>query len=122
LKEEAYNICRQPYWERIWIVQEIGTATELRIHWGHNLSQPWDKLFETLQQSRPAYIESAAKLARQREGRHGDGFMLANLIEVCQDSLCEEPRDRIYGFVGIAHDCQGWQLSDGLFQISLRSI
>jgi hypothetical protein len=20
--------------------------------------------------------------------------------------LCEEPRDKIYGFVGIAHDCQ----------------
>jgi hypothetical protein len=63
----------------------------------------------------------ALKLAEQREGRHGDSFLLANLMEVCQDSLCEEPRDKIYGFVGIAHDCQDDSLpvdySKSLFEL-----
>lgn len=33
-------------------------------------------------------------------------------METCKDSLCEEPRDKVYGYVGIAHDSQ-----DGSFPI-----
>ena len=28
------TLCHQSYWRRIWIVQEIGAATDLELHWG----------------------------------------------------------------------------------------
>ncbi|KAH7400339.1 heterokaryon incompatibility protein-domain-containing protein [Cadophora sp. MPI-SDFR-AT-0126] len=114
-------LCRQSYWRRIWIVQEIGAAADLELHWGLNSSMDqesnwqsksglWTDFFGTMVDDETTNL--AVKLARQREGRHGDSFLLANLMEVCKDSLCEEPRDKVYGFVGIAHDCQ-----DGSFPV-----
>ncbi|KAH7327522.1 heterokaryon incompatibility protein-domain-containing protein [Rhexocercosporidium sp. MPI-PUGE-AT-0058] len=103
------TLCRQSYWKRIWIVQEIGAAADLEIHWGLK-SGLWADFFGSIQEDETTNL--AVKLARQREGRHGDSFLLANLMEVCKDSLCEEPRDKVYGFVGIAHDCQ-----DGSFPV-----
>lgn len=41
---------------------------------------------------------------------YGDGYELVNLLEVCKDSLCVEPRDKVYGLLGIAHDCQDGSL------------
>jgi hypothetical protein len=65
-----------------------------------------DPLFERLRSAEPEHVFRAWQLAPQRTERHGDSFMLANLIEACRISLCEDPRDKIYGFVGIAHDCE----------------
>jgi ubiquinone biosynthesis protein UbiJ len=33
---EVSALCNQPYWKRVWIVQEIGAATKLKVHWGSN--------------------------------------------------------------------------------------
>jgi hypothetical protein len=101
---EFEHLCSKPYWKRVWIVQEIGVATQIKVHWDTK-SESWDSLFKRIRRDPPRNGGLALKLAEQREKRHGDGFLLANLIEVCKDSLCEEPRDKIYGFVGIAHDC-----------------
>ena len=115
------TLCHQAYWRRIWIVQEIGAASDLELHWGlkshtdqendwQSRSEVWANFFGGILEDETTNL--AVKLARQREGRHGDSFLLANLMEVCKDSLCEEPRDKVYGFVGIAHDCQ-----DGSFPV-----
>ncbi|PVH79250.1 HET-domain-containing protein [Cadophora sp. DSE1049] len=115
------TLCHQSYWRRIWIVQEIGAATDLELHWGlksqmdqennwQSRSELWTNFFGSILEDETTNL--AVKLARQREGRHGDSFLLANLMEVCKESLCEEPRDKVYGFVGIAHDCQ-----DGSFPV-----
>lgn len=106
------ELCTRPYWKRVWIVQEIGAATQLRIHWADR-SEPWDAFFQqAFAQNIEPQIAPAMKLYNSREGRHGDSFLLANLMETCKGSQCEEPRDKVYGYVGIAHDCQ-----DGSFPI-----
>ncbi|KAH6678701.1 heterokaryon incompatibility protein-domain-containing protein [Halenospora varia] len=113
-------LCLKPYWTRVWIVQEVGAAADLEIHWDIRQknskklipkSESWDCFFNKI---RPASGMSnrATELAKQREGRHGDAFLLANLIEAGADSLCELPHDKIYGFVAIAHDCE-----DGRFPV-----
>lgn len=111
-QDEVRELCTRPYWKRVWIVQEIGAATQLRVHWGSG-SDSWDAFFEYVQpRTTKSEIAPAIKLYHSRRGRHGDDFLLANLMEACMDSLCEEPRDKVYGYVGIAHDCQ-----DGSFPI-----
>lgn len=106
-------LCNRPYWRRVWIVQEIAAATELQIYWGEHCA-PWDVFFRFAERCHPdqesAESRSARQLYSQRKAKHSDSFLLCNLVEDCRDSLCEEPRDKIYGFVGIAHDCQNGSL------------
>jgi hypothetical protein len=106
-------------------------ASKLRVYWtyiagGKYIAPPsssgstWDDFVRRLRRN-PVKADMALRLAEQREHRHGDSFLLANLVNVCQNSLCEEPRDKIYGFVGIAHDCQDASLpvdySKSLFEV-----
>lgn len=104
---ELSHVCLQPYWKRVWIVQEIGAATDIEVHWEtfyantgpgvQSKSCPWDKFFEMLLGVAEANVPK--RLYSQREKRHGDAFLLQKLMDVCQDSLCVEPRDKVYGFV-----------------------
>lgn len=112
-------LCSCPYWYRVWIVQEISSAMDLDVRWKESISasvpggvekcETWDAFFHRVRES-TALKNQAITLADQRKGRHGDSYLLANLMEACKDSLCEEPRDKIYSFVGIAHDCQDGSL------------
>lgn len=124
-EEEEYHraLCQKPYWKRVWIVQEIGVAADLELHWDLRprgakklnqliaKSESWDRFFD---ETRPSgkLANRATELAKQRVGRHGDAFLLANLIEAGADALCELAHDKIYGFVAIAHDCE-----DGSFPV-----
>lgn len=45
------------------------------------------------------------KLQRQLMGKYGDAHKLQTLLENHQNALCKEPRDHVYGFVGLATDC-----------------
>ncbi|KAE9367276.1 HET-domain-containing protein, partial [Stipitochalara longipes BDJ] len=119
--EGLKELCNRPYWRRVWIVQEIGAATQLQVRWGAQ-SDSWDAFFlHAKLQDINSEIAPALKLSHSRQGRHGDSFLLANLMETCKDSLCEEPRDKVYGYLGIAHDCQDGSLpidySKSLFEL-----
>lgn len=69
----------------------------------------WDQFFGETPKSTAGQRYADSNIAIQRVGRHGDNFLLANLMESCQESICEEPRDKVYAFLGIAHDCEDGQ-------------
>jgi hypothetical protein len=39
--------------------------------------------------------------------KYGNGYKLENLIKTHQEALCEDVRDKIYGFTGLANDTYG---------------
>jgi hypothetical protein len=87
-------------------VQEVGAAQQLQVRWGAE-SESWDRFFQdVVRPYQASEIAPAMKMFEQREGRFDDNFLLANLMEAYQESPCKEPRDKVYGYVGIAHDCQ----------------
>jgi hypothetical protein len=45
------------------------------------------------------------KLQKQLDEKYEEGHKLQNLIENHQQAICKEPRDHVYGFVGLATDC-----------------
>lgn len=45
------------------------------------------------------------KLHKQISEKYKTGHQLQNLLESHQQALCKEPRDHVYGFVGLATDC-----------------
>jgi len=96
-------LCSQGYWRRVWIVQEIGLARKIIIQFGVKQID-WKTFINTLQE----YLDDCLplKLHKQLEKKYDEGHKLQALIESHTDSLCKEPRDHIYGFVGLAVDAQ----------------
>jgi hypothetical protein len=104
------NMCNNSYWSRLWIVQEIGLAQGLRIHWGRNHIE-WGE-FANLYDILPRDLQEslAFQLIQQRKARHNVSCFLKDLLETCRESLCSNPRDKIYGLLGLADDCRDGSL------------
>jgi hypothetical protein len=62
---------------------------------------------ETLISTKTAnQINLIMDLGAKRLDRHGSENRLEQLLEDFQYAECEEPRDKIYGLLGLAHDCR----------------
>jgi hypothetical protein len=83
------------------IIQEIGLARKIKICYGTYLAD-WGEFIRRLE-----FIGDVLpkKIHKQLERKYEDGHRLEVLIQSHRDSLCKEPRDHIYGFVGLATDC-----------------
>jgi hypothetical protein len=110
------------YWRRMWIVQEIGLASEITLFFDR-VSTSWESLqsFRDLLDFHGMHYELARhpRFARDIEAfRKCQAFVLdshrrairrnglADWIESCQHCNCYDPKDKVYGLLGLAHDCQ----------------
>jgi hypothetical protein len=65
------------------------------------------------------------QLDAQRRGRFEGGHTLVNLLRTNQYALCKDPRDKIYGFIGLAvdvHDRFPMDYSKPLFEVFADTI
>ena len=101
------------YWTRLWIIQEIGLATNLivctsrdRYGWSEFCqfvsTESFPQLLFPLGYGRLKLIQN---LDQQRRARHKQSNRLEVLLERFQHAQCQEPRDKIFAFFGLAHDC-----------------
>jgi hypothetical protein len=105
-------LLRNPYWERIWVMQEMILASELAIHWGTRTIE-WSAFMRLAMQavrtvdSNKWYIntvlvrlENIATIGRgENQEFYGMGLRLA--IDSFCDNKCKDPRDHFYGLMGI---------------------
>jgi hypothetical protein len=107
---------RLEYWNRMWIVQEVGLARRLTIHCGLK-SVDWTCL-SYLEGSMPDSLPAkslvskitnclALKLDRHRQAWKENGTSLSELLVTCRDCECSDPRDKVYALLGFAGDCAG---------------
>ncbi|PMD45975.1 HET-domain-containing protein [Hyaloscypha variabilis F] len=125
------SLCSREYWGRLWIIQEVLLAKHVQIYSGHlrldwiyfqfvldNIRQTKDSRM-TLHQAydigricssvpqrlcsfRAGQSSSERRnLEAQGEGKEFLGLICANF----GNSKCAEPKDRVFGFYGLAHDC-----------------
>jgi hypothetical protein len=102
------GLARDPYWRRVWIIQEIGLAQGIDVHFGlQHLS--WLDFIRQLRKSPVARIPAHGpyRLDDQLRRKYGDGHTLLSLLRSSRDSLCKDPRDKVYGLVGLAADARG---------------
>jgi hypothetical protein len=111
-----------PYWRRMWIVQEIGLASKIPLLFD-KVSACWSGLTALRMLLEPQY--SSRKLALEpRNGvtlgniKTSQGFALdshraqlfgntlAELVASSRFCICSDPRDKVYGLLGLAEDCQ----------------
>jgi hypothetical protein len=96
------DMCSRDYWNRVWIIQEIGKARRIQIPVNEQLID-WGiasvKELPTLAESVPL------KLANGLLDKYGHGHRLHTLLSEHSQAMCKDPRDKIYGFIGLAIDC-----------------
>jgi hypothetical protein len=99
-------LCRNAYWRRVWIIQEIGLARRIQVYCGsYNID--WDLFISGIASCRGCHDSIPLKFQRQLNDKYSTGHKLQTLIEKHRDSLCKEPKDHVYGLIGLAIDCEG---------------
>lgn len=111
-KDAIAELVRRPYFERVWIIQELAKA-EYRMILCGSRSTPWTGLEMALEQM-AGHLPAASQLLmdalvsfrlRERQGRLAVPRML--LMQALLDSrrsLATEPRDKIYALLGLTRD------------------
>ncbi|GAB1314474.1 hypothetical protein MFIFM68171_04684 [Madurella fahalii] len=109
-------IYHDEYWTRLWIVQEIGKATQLRVCYvigsritaSSSYSLEWNRLIQDVEAHYTGLVgggnEGPIRLDRQLWGKYSGSHSLLTLIETHRDARCKNPRDKIFGLVGLATD------------------
>ncbi|KAF2820148.1 hypothetical protein CC86DRAFT_374401 [Ophiobolus disseminans] len=92
------------YFSRLWIVQEVLLVRKVRVLCGIH----WIEFFD-LQQRGSGMREAVSTCALyliwdSLYNRSGAGRQLATCIERYTSNQCEDPRDRLYGLLGLVQD------------------
>lgn len=97
------------YWKRAWIVQEVGAADRIMVCCGGGSMMPWEDFITVVTAYRNRLeddnsIGRILRLDQMRLSMYREGYSLSGLIREFQDCFCENPRDKIYAFVGLSGD------------------
>lgn len=111
------EILRQPYWSHVWVVQEMCVTKAARIHAGRQ-SIPWDdfglvlimmeRCMPWIMRLLDSNFRALLELRRLcHEEKLATRPQLANLLPQFRWSRATNPKDKIYGLLGLAqsHDC-----------------
>jgi len=112
------NIFGRPYFRRMWIVQEVALGKKSVVYCGsHSVS--WDDLTksalclegDTLRQVEAHRVVKMIKELKRLDGDEYPGHRpFVNLLHQSFNLLCTNPRDKIYGVLGLASDLRPGEL------------
>jgi hypothetical protein len=111
------TLCQRTYWKRLWIIQELQAAKRIELYCGSKVmawatfrrvvgeKYLWKLLDEWLDLRASDSITSspAGVLVRRKRSTTST---LKRLLYLHANSQCEDPRDKIYGLLSLASDCQ----------------
>ncbi|KAE9365621.1 HET-domain-containing protein, partial [Stipitochalara longipes BDJ] len=105
-REFFQELISHPYWSRLWVIQEIALSMKLQVR-VESYSFTWTEFLLEIKRSIPEGRRMPiTRLDDLRRDRNGPNNRLEVLMEAFQDAQCADPRDKIFGFLGLAHDCQ----------------
>jgi hypothetical protein len=138
------ELCSAEYWNRLWVIQEIGLANRVMVLYGNahcdwdDFSKPisilsyWSDTFSrrftdaagekflSLKRS-PAAKFVGNEFRRQQQDGEKRPRGLTYLLSISENSHCQERRDRIYGLLGFLDEDERGQIpvdySKTLYQI-----
>ncbi|KAF2011925.1 HET-domain-containing protein, partial [Aaosphaeria arxii CBS 175.79] len=103
-EEERYRLLsHHPYWERVWIVQEIFKARNIEVCFDSERLR-WKDFITNLDEL-VSRTNKPHKFDRHLRLKYEHNQTLLFLLKAYRSSKCKDPRDKIYGFVGLASDC-----------------
>lgn len=94
------ELAKRPYFKRLWVIQEVGLATRASVIYGV-LIMHWTDLCSAFQScgAAPQWIKHfSAPVQRRREAPS-----VFELLLDTKGALCNDPRDRLFGIIGLAN-------------------
>ncbi|KAF5869646.1 putative het domain protein [Botrytis fragariae] len=107
-REMVKELCADRYWNRLWIIQEIGRARQIEVLFGE-IDMSW-KAFIKLVTLHNNSDEGAWRLNSLLREKYSGAHIFRKLLSDHREALCKEPRDKIYGLVGSAADTIGFPM------------
>ncbi|KAI9170633.1 Heterokaryon incompatibility protein [Paramyrothecium foliicola] len=107
-----YRLLIEDYWKRTWIIQEVGMATNVQVHFGTRQSMPWTVLVRLMlwyrSQDTTADVRNILRLDSLRNAMYDErtSFELSHLLTAFHDSFATVPHDKVYAFLGMANECR----------------
>ncbi|KAI9164093.1 Heterokaryon incompatibility protein [Paramyrothecium foliicola] len=98
-----YALSHNPYWSRLWIIQELVLAHEVEFGLG-SYTCSWETISSSMNPEWMALEGKSTVIQKLREERYTSAQRLENLIETFREAQCTEKRDKIYGFLGMVND------------------
>ncbi|KAI1171852.1 heterokaryon incompatibility protein-domain-containing protein [Nemania sp. FL0916] len=99
-----YMVMKTGYWQRIWVVQEVCLAQRNFFVYGPTLMIDEEVVRYAYQMNQLKEPTGMKSMMEARKRRFGDTMRLGTLIEDFAAQRCAEPRDKIYGLLGLAND------------------
>jgi hypothetical protein len=90
------------YWDRLWIIQEIGRARQNLVCFGTS-AMDWNAFIEMVA-LRNGSCDGPLRLDRLVKEKYTGSLTLQTLLQDHRKALCKEPRDKVYGLIGLAAD------------------
>ncbi|KAF4957076.1 hypothetical protein FSARC_11407 [Fusarium sarcochroum] len=103
LAEDLYH---DGYWSRLWIIQEIGLAHNIKVCFG-NYAVEWKSFIHFIAMHNVG-SDGPIKLNRQRQGKYTESSSLLQLLQDHREALCQDKKDKVYGLIGLASDAGGF--------------
>jgi hypothetical protein len=100
------DLCRRPYWERIWIVQEIAVASRVRILCGPAEIE-WEDFIIGCRgywNLEYAYDTAIEKITDMRDRYRKSHLALLKCIDDTHSAESSDPRDKIFVLLGLCED------------------
>jgi hypothetical protein len=104
--EELYS---DGYWSRVWIVQEIGKADAIMVCYGE-VVETWEAFIQNFEARSERFDATVGpiKLNAERKDKYAGAYTFWTLLTTHQDAEASDPRDKVYGLVGLATDVHGF--------------
>jgi hypothetical protein len=124
--QSVISLCTRPFWHRCWVVQEIVLARSRTFYCGNDTisGELFTAAGKYIEDSAIPRIETYASQIRETMASkiigytHRDLTLKQWLIKT-QDSVCGDPRDKVFSLINLATDCRGvFEANYGLKDVS----
>ncbi|KAM0330766.1 hypothetical protein ACHAQA_003720 [Verticillium albo-atrum] len=102
-------LTQDDYWRHAWTTQAIGQASHRRICFGTRW-MTWTAFIRMVKQHGGSSHYGPLRLSELLRFDKEHSRTLMHLLVHHRDAFCEEPRDRIYAFVGLASDAYDFSM------------
>ncbi|KAI1122353.1 heterokaryon incompatibility protein-domain-containing protein [Nemania abortiva] len=97
-------VIKTTYWERVWVVQEVCLAQKVFFVYGPTVFVDTETVQSAHQKNGLKVASGMTRMLEARDARFSNAMRLETLIEKFTAQMCTDPRDKIYGLVGLAND------------------
>ncbi|KAG6220028.1 hypothetical protein E4U26_006964 [Claviceps purpurea] len=104
------QIMTDGYWDRVWILQEIGKSRHIQLCFGKQPTE-WDTFITWIRtHSSIDNTTGPLKVDHLRRDKYDGSCSLRSLLTNHASALAKDPRDKIYGLVGLSTDGRGFPM------------